>query len=87
MKTPTIRSTSGLHPDQAGEQRDRSRLQRLLTRLQIHRSSRRTQMRNINRILVMLVVLTAVGGVGGGMGQLIATSQATACLENPLACQ
>lgn len=44
-------------------------------------------MRSISQTLIIVLALGVFAGVGGGMGHLIATKQASACPATPLACQ
>jgi hypothetical protein len=41
----------------------------------------------LNRLLGALVLLIVVGGVGGGVGGLVAQQQLTVCAQAPHACQ
>lgn len=41
----------------------------------------------LNRLLGVLVLLVVIGGVGGGVGGLVAHNQLTACAQAPHACQ
>jgi hypothetical protein len=44
-------------------------------------------MSTLNRLAGALVLLVAIAGFGGGMGNLVADQQITACLRSTQACQ
>ncbi len=44
-------------------------------------------MSELNRVLATLVLLVSIGGIGGSLGGMLATSQITGCATSVAACQ
>lgn len=44
-------------------------------------------MRNISRVIVIVLALGALGGVGGSLGHLVDDRLVTACVDDAFACQ